>query len=345
MKFIDEAVIEVAAGEGGRGAVSFRRESKVPYGGPDGGKGGKGGDVIVHADTGVATLLDHRYRRHYRAEGGASGGGSNMTGRSGVDLEIPLPVGTVILDEGSGEVLADLVEPGQRSVIACGGRGGRGNSSFATATRRAPRFAQDGEPGQRRRLELHLKLVADVGLLGLPNAGKSTFIRAVTRSQARVADYPFTTLVPNLGVARVDGRDVVLADIPGLVEGAHAGHGLGDRFLKHVERTRVLIHLLSLSADAVEPLEAWRTINRELAAHSPELAARPQVVVLSKVDLLGDRYEIELWREAFAEEEVELLLSSGTTGEGTLEVLRAALAHLDVVAPPPEAPEEPWSPV
>ncbi|MEC9071426.1 MAG: GTPase ObgE, partial [Myxococcota bacterium] len=289
MRFIDEATIEVVAGRGGPGIVSFRRESHVARGGPDGGDGGRGGDVVAWADPGTTTLLDHRYRHIYNAESGTSGGPAGRTGRSAPDLVLPLPTGTIITDAETGEVLADLVEPDQRIVVATGGRGGQGNARFSTATRRAPRFAQDGEEGETRTLELSLKLMADIGLVGLPNAGKSTFIRKVTRSQARVADYPFTTLVPNLGVARVDERTVVVADIPGLIEGAHEGQGLGDRFLKHVERTRVLIHLLSLSPDSMDPLDAFRTVNQELAAHAEDLAERPQVVVLNKVDLVDDR--------------------------------------------------------
>jgi GTP-binding protein len=345
MRFIDEAVIEVAAGDGGRGLVSFRREAMMPRGGPDGGHGGKGGDVVVVADPGCLTLLDHRYRRSYKAEAGDPGGPNDRTGRSGEDLVIPLPVGTVVTDEESAEVLADLTAPGERVVLAHGGRGGRGNASFATPTRQAPRHAAPGVPGERRRLLLSLKLVADVGLLGLPNAGKSTFIRAITRSQAKVADYPFTTLVPNLGVARIDGRDLVLADIPGLVPGAHEGAGLGDRFLKHVDRTRALVHLVSLSPDAPPPFEAYESIQAELRAWSPHLAERPQVVVLNKVDLLGDGAEVSRHVADFAARGVEVLAASGLTGENTDLVLRrvADLVFAEKAAETP-APEG-WSPV
>ena len=343
MRFIDEATIKVVAGHGGPGIVSFRRESHVARGGPDGGDGGRGADVVAWADPGTTTLLDHRYRHIYTAESGASGGPAGRTGRSATELVLPLPTGTVITDAETGEILADLVEPDQRIVVARGGRGGQGNARFSTPTRRAPRFAQDGEEGESRKLELSLKLMADIGLVGLPNAGKSTFIRKVTRSQARVADYPFTTLVPNLGVARVDERTVVVADIPGLIEGAHVGQGLGDRFLKHVERTRVLIHLLSLSPDSMDPLDAFRTVNQELEAHAEELAQRPQVVVLNKVDLVEDRDEIPLWEEAFRELGVEIITTSALTGEGTLMVLRRAIDLMVSEEPGESGPEEPWS--
>jgi GTP-binding protein len=344
MQFVDEASIEVHAGDGGPGIVSFRREAQVPLGGPDGGNGGKGGDVVLEADDGTATLLDHRYRRWYKAPKGGSGGPSNRTGRGGEDLLIPVPLGTIISDEETGEILADLSTHGERLVVAQGGRGGKGNAHFTSSRRQAPRMAQEGEAGVHRVLALSLKLVADVGLVGLPNAGKSTFIRAISASRARVAAYPFTTLVPNLGVVRVDERTFVVADIPGLVAGAHQGQGLGDRFLKHVERTRVLVHLVSLSPDAVPPLKAFDVITTELAAHSPELAKRPQIVVLNKIDVLEDRYELELWRDAFRERGVEVLTASGLTRENVTEVLRAVVGLLSDAAP--EAPEPtPWSPV
>ncbi|MCB9727566.1 MAG: GTPase ObgE [Deltaproteobacteria bacterium] len=345
MRFVDEAVIEVVAGHGGAGSVHFRRESKVPMGGPDGGDGGRGGDVTLVADERSATLMDHRYRRHYHAEDGADGAGAQKTGHDGQSLEIPVPVGTVVTDATTGEVLADLTEAGQRVVVATGGRGGRGNTFFASSTRQAPRHAQPGEAGDERSLNLSLKLVADIGLVGLPNAGKSTFIRAVSRSQAKVGAYPFTTLVPNLGVARIDGRELVVADIPGLVEGAHEGHGLGDRFLKHLERTRALVHLVSLSPDAPDPVEAYDTVQHELAAHSAELASRPQVVVLNKIDLLDDPYEIELWSEAFAERGVTVMSASGLAGDGVLEVLRCVVGLLGGPPQAEQTPPEPWSPV
>ena len=324
MSFVDEAEIEVVAGHGGRGIVSFRREANIPFGGPDGGAGGRGAHIIVEATTRTVTLMDHRYRRWYKADNGDPGGPKNCTGRSATDLIIPVPEGTVIRDAETLEVLADLTEDGERVVVAQGGRGGRGNSSFASPTKRTPEHAQPGEPGGSRKLHLSLKLVADVGLLGLPNAGKSTFIRAATRSKAKVGAYPFTTKVPNLGVACINDKEFVIADIPGLVEGASHGVGLGDRFLKHVDRTRVLIHLLSLGNDTLDPMTAFKTINGELRSHSEILAQRPQIVVLNKIDLLDDRYEIELWKDAFAAEGIECFCASGLSGEGVMEVLQHA---------------------
>ncbi len=345
MQFVDEAVIEVTAGDGGNGLVSFRREAKVPLGGPDGGEGGRGGDVVVVADERTVTLLDHRYRRFYKADSGAKGGGNNRSGRAAEDLVIPLPLGTVVTDAATGEVIADLTEGGQRVVVAKGGRGGKGNAHFVTPTRQAPRIAQEGEKGEARTLELSLKLVADVALVGLPNAGKSTFIRAVSKSQAKVGDYPFTTLVPNLGVVRVDESTFVIADIPGLIEGASEGRGLGDRFLKHVERTRVLVHLVSLSPEAMDPMKAWETVTAELEAHSPELARRPQIVVLSKLDLVEDRYEIELWREAFRHKGVEVHAVSALTQENLTPLLRLIARYLVAVTPEAGDGDQGWSPV
>lgn len=329
MQFVDEATIEVAGGHGGAGLVSFRREAHVPLGGPDGGDGGAGGEVVVEATTRVTTLLDHRYKRHYRAEKGHKGGPQNRSGRQGETVIIPVPLGTVVTDAESGEVLMDLLHEGDRLVVARGGLGGLGNSHFATATRQTPRHAQEGLPGEERTLGLSLKLVADVGLIGLPNAGKSTFIRAVTNSHARVGDYPFTTLVPNLGVYRMGDRDVVVADIPGLVEGAHTGLGLGDRFLKHVERTRVLVHLLSLSIDGMDPLKAYDIVNGEIAEWSRELASRPQVVLLNKIDLLEDREELALWREEFSARGVTVMVASGLTGENVHQVMARAVTLMD----------------
>jgi len=349
MQFVDEATIEVAGGHGGAGIVSFRREAHVPLGGPDGGDGGNGGDVIVEATTRVTTLLDHRYRRHYKAEAGKRGGPAKRTGRRGEDIVIPVPVGTLVTDVESGELIADLVSDGDRIVVARGGRGGQGNIHFVTSTRQTPRHAQAGLPGDELTLALSLKLVADVGLVGLPNAGKSTFIRAITNSHARVGSYPFTTLVPNLGVYRMGDHDVVVADIPGLVEGAHEGQGLGDRFLKHVERTRVLIHLVSLSVDGMDPLAAYEIINGELAEWSAELASRPQIVLLNKIDILEDREELALWREEFAARGVEVMVASGLTGENVHEVMASAvrLVQADREDEEPEggSATEGWSPI
>jgi GTP-binding protein len=346
MQFVDEAVIEVTGGHGGRGCISFRREAHVPLGGPDGGDGGHGGNVVAVASTGVATLLDHRYKRFYRAEGGKHGEGARKSGWDAPDIRIPVPIGTQVLDETTGELIADLDVPGKEVILAHGGRGGRGNTHYTTPTRQAPRIAQPGEPGEHKVLRLNLKLVADVGLIGLPNAGKSTLLRALTNSQAKVGDYPFTTLVPNLGVYRHYERDIILADIPGLIEGAHDGHGLGDRFLKHVERTRVLIHLVSLSPDADDPLTAYRVVNAELAMWSANLASYPQILVLNKVDLL-DPSELELWREEFAKLGVsEVFFISGLAGTGLQAVMARCVEHLPELEPDvAPSPDEPWSPV
>lgn len=344
MNFVDEADIEVVAGSGGRGLVSFRRESKMPLGGPDGGTGGRGSDIVMEATHRTVTLMDHRYRRWYKGKNGEPGGPKNCTGKSAPQLVIPVPVGTVISNRDTGEVLADLSADGQRVVVAEGGLGGRGNASFASSTRRAPTHAQTGQEGQQVALHLSLKLVADVGLLGFPNAGKSTFLRAATRSKAKVGAYPFTTKVPNLAVANIDDHEFVLADIPGLVEGASEGAGLGDRFLKHVDRTRVLIHLISLGPDAMEPIAAFHAINKELRAHSEVLSKRPQIVVLNKIDLVDDRYELELWSEAFDELGVSCRATSGLSGEGVFDVLREAVQILKGEQDDSNEPTE-WSPI
>ena len=345
MQFVDEAVIEVTGGHGGKGCVSFRREAHVPLGGPDGGDGGRGGDVIAIADTGVATLMDHRYKRFYRGADGAGGGGARRTGRDADAIIIPMPVGTQVIDENTGALLYDLDEVGKTAVLAAGGMGGQGNTHYTTPTRQAPRISQPGMDGEQRRLRLNLKLVADVGVIGLPNAGKSTLLRALTNSQAKVGDYPFMTLVPNLGVYRRFERDIVLADIPGLIEGAHDGAGLGDRFLKHVERTRVLIHLISLSPDAKDPLEAYRIVNDELRQWSSALAAYPQIVVLNKVDLVPDEAERTLWREELAKIGVtELYFASGLAREGVHHLMNVVARHLELTEEPTIS-SEPWSPV
>ena len=264
-------------------------------------------------------------------------------------MRIPLPVGTQIIDETTGELLFDLDAPGKEAVIARGGRGGQGNTHYVTSTRQAPRIAQPGEEGERRTLRLNLKLVADVGVIGLPNAGKSTLLRALTNSQAKVGDYPFTTLVPNLGVYRHYERDIILADIPGLIEGAHEGHGLGDRFLKHVERTRVLIHLISLSPEAMDPLKAFKVVQEELAAWSPVLAQYPQIVVLNKIDLISERAELDLWREEFARLGVASVhFISGLTKEGVQAIMKEVASYLDDPEPDEESDDrtyDPWSPV
>lgn len=283
--FVDRAVIEVAGGTGGSGADAFRRESGVPRGGPSGGDGGKGGDVVLRADAQLATLLDFSYRRHYRAERGMHGEGSNRTGRSGEDLILRIPPGTVAYDADTDELLGELLAEGESVVIAKGGRGGRGNAWFKTSTNQAPRKWEPGEEGEARRVRLELKLIADVGLVGEPNAGKSTLLAAVTAARPKVASYPFTTLEPNLGVVRLsDYRSFVIADIPGIIEGAHEGKGLGHQFLRHIERTRVL--LLVIPVDAQDPQAELARLRSELDAYSPDLAATPFLVGLSKVDLL-----------------------------------------------------------
>jgi GTP-binding protein len=336
--FIDEAVIEVVAGSGGNGCVSFRREKFVPRGGPDGGSGGRGGDVVLVADRGLSTLLDHKLRPLARAEAGAHGAGSQRDGRAGADVVLRVPVGTVVHDADAGEgapPLADLVRHGQRVVVARGGRGGLGNLHFATPTRQAPDRAQPGRPGETRRLRLALKLIADVGIVGLPNAGKSTLLRRLSAARPRVGAYPFTTRVPSLGVVEAGDRRLVAADLPGLIEGASRGAGLGDRFLRHVERTRVLVHLLDVGTPAVEgreplaPLADWETIRRELGAYAAALAQRTEIVALNKLDLVaGDEREARVapLEAALRARGRTVLRVSGATGEGT-DALRMAMRN------------------
>lgn len=287
MTFIDHAIIRVVAGAGGSGAESFRHEKFVPKGGPDGGDGGRGGSVYVQADPNLATLLDYTYRTHWKAERGQHGKGKNQTGKSGEDLYLPVPPGTVVKDADTGDVLGEVVRPGEVLLVARGGRGGRGNARFATATHQAPREWEPGEAGEHRTIELELKLIADVGLVGQPNAGKSTLLSVVSAARPKIADYPFTTLAPQLGVVGLSGsRSFVMADIPGIIEGAHQGKGLGDRFLRHIERTRVLAYLIPVTAD--NPQAALATLQAEVGAYSEALARKPHVVVLTKTDLLPD---------------------------------------------------------
>lgn len=286
MKFLDEAKIYVKSGDGGAGSVSFHREKYVEFGGPDGGNGGRGGHVYLEAVANLNTLIDFRYTQHFRAERGHHGQGSSKSGRSGKDMVIKVPVGTVILDEDKETVLADMVEDGQRILFLKGGDGGFGNEHYKSSTNRAPRKSTPGWPGEERGVWLRLKLIADAGLVGLPNAGKSTFLSVVTRAKPKIADYPFTTLAPNLGVVYANQKEFVLADIPGLIEGAHEGHGLGDRFLGHVERTRVLLHLIDCTQDDI--VGAYNTIRGELSAYGHGLADKPEVIALTKMDALGD---------------------------------------------------------
>ena len=287
--FIDRVIVHVEAGTGGSGASSFRREKFVPLGGPDGGDGGRGGDVIVRADRNLATLLDYTYRDRWTAERGDHGSGSNRSGRSGEDVILPVPPGTVVRDADSGELLGEVLEEGDQIVVARGGRGGKGNTHFATATHQAPREWQPGEEGEHRSLELELKLIADVGLVGQPNAGKSTLLSVISAARPKIADYPFTTLSPNLGVVQLTGhRTFVVADIPGIIEGAHEGKGLGLQFLRHIERTRLLAFLIPI--DALDWQAEYDQLRAEVRAYSEELAAKPHCVVFSKLDLLGEDY-------------------------------------------------------
>ena|SRR3989339_486742 len=335
MKFIDEAKIYVKAGDGGRGCVSFRREKFVPRGGPDGGDGGHGGDVIIRASLSRRTLLDFKFRQHHIAKHGGHGEGSKRTGRDSDNVEIVVPVGTVVRDAQSGELLSDLTTDGVVFVVAKGGMGGRGNARFATATRQTPRFAQPGIPGEERWITLELKLLADVGIIGLPNVGKSTFISRVSAARPKIADYPFTTLVPHLGVVQYgDKESFVIADIPGLIEGAHDGLGMGMQFLRHVERTSVLLHIIDISAESHQG--AWHDyemINRELELFSPAMLKKRQVVAIGKLDLPTTREGMQKDIDTFAEKGVKLLAFSAATGEGVPEVLRELITLI-----PPHLP-------
>ncbi len=326
MKFVDQVRIQVKAGDGGNGAVAFRREKYVDKGGPSGGDGGNGGSILFVADPQLTTLLDYRYQQHHHAKDGQQGMGSDCNGKSSDDLILRVPVGTLVKDEQTGELLADLSTPEQRFVAAQGGRGGLGNINFATSTRQTPRFAQDGTKGEEKVLVLELKLLADVGLLGFPNAGKSTLISRVSRARPKIADYPFTTLVPNLGMVQYkDELSFVMADIPGLIEGASEGVGLGLQFLRHVERCRVLVHVVDLSAqgEGREPLRDFDILNAELAKYSPELARKPQVVVANKLDLPWAREKLEGFTAELKRRGLKVFEVSGATGEGVQAVLDA----------------------
>ncbi|MBI4526443.1 MAG: GTPase ObgE [Deltaproteobacteria bacterium] len=331
MKFVDEVRIKVKAGDGGRGCVSFRREKYVPRGGPDGGNGGDGGDVAIAADPQLATLLDLRYQKQYKAGRGEHGRGKDQHGKKGAVKHIAVPVGTVIRDAASGEVLADLKNPGERVVVAAGGKGGRGNASFASSTHRSPRRAQPGLPGEERELDIELRLLADVGIIGLPNAGKSTLIAAISAARPKIAEYPFTTLVPNLGVVTVgEGKSFVVADIPGLIEGAHRGEGLGHKFLRHVSRTNLLIHLIDVSGiREAEPLANWHTLNRELRLFDPALAEKPQIVVANKIDLPEGRAGASVVKNALGPLAVSFCAVSAVTGEGLADLKRLMAKKLD----------------
>ena len=326
MKFLDLCKVYIRSGSGGNGCISFRREKYIEYGGPDGGDGGRGGDVWVEAVDGLNTLIDFRYQQHFFAENGQAGMGRQRTGRDGEDIVLKVPVGTEILDEDQQTVLADLTELGQRVLLAKGGNGGWGNLHFKTSTNQAPRRSNPGQEGVERTIWLRLKLIADVGLLGLPNAGKSTFLAATSNARPKIADYPFTTLHPNLGVVGVDGAEFVVADIPGLIEGAHEGRGLGDTFLGHVERCAVLLHLIDGTSGTL--LDDYRTITREIEAYGEGLADKPRVTVLNKIDALDDEERSFLREELEAVTGHPVMLMSGVSGEGLTEVLRALRVHI-----------------
>ncbi|EKE68457.1 GTPase ObgE [Oceanibaculum indicum] len=321
MKFLDEAKIYLKSGNGGPGCVSFRREKFIEFGGPDGGNGGRGGDLILEAVEGLNTLIDYRYQQHFKAKNGTHGMGRNRTGGDGADVVLKLPVGTQVLDEDRETVIADLTEPGQRIVLLKGGDGGMGNAHYKTSTNQAPRKFTPGYPGQEMWVWLRLKLIADVGLLGLPNAGKSTFLSAVSAARPKIADYPFTTLWPQLGVVERDGEAFVVADIPGLIEGAHEGAGLGTRFLGHVERTGVLLHLIDGTQE--DPVKAYRTIRKELKLYAQELAEKREIVVLNKIDAIPADELKEKLKKLKRAAKTEVMAISAVTGEGVTEVIRA----------------------
>lgn len=341
--FVDVARIYVKGGDGGRGSNSVRREKYIPEGGPWGGDGGRGGNVVFVVDPGLNTLVDFKYQKHFKAERGEHGAKKGMHGRKGEDLVVKVPPGTVVKDDDTGEVLFDLVEPGQRAIVAQGGRGGRGNMRFATPTNKCPTFYEKGEPGEERWLLLELKVVADVGLIGFPNAGKSTFLSAVSAARPKIANYPFTTLNPILGVVEVgDGRSFVIADIPGLIEGAHQGVGLGHEFLRHVERTRVLIHVLDgAGTEGRDPLEDFDVIQHELRAYNPELADRPTLVAFNKMDLPEARENLPRVQAELEGRGYRVFPISGATREGFRPLLSAAADLIASWQPPePEAPAE-----
>jgi GTP-binding protein len=336
--FIDRARLLIRGGDGGKGAISFRREAHVPRGGPDGGDGGKGGDVVLRVDPQLGTLTDFRFTKQVEAEAGRAGSGRNSSGRSGADRVLNVPPGTLVIDRATGQTVADLVAPGEELIVARGGSGGKGNARFATSTRRAPRIAEAGGKGEQREIDLELKLLADVGLAGMPNAGKSTLLAALTSARPKIADYPFTTLTPNLGVARLDDRELVVADIPGLIEGASRGLGLGEEFLRHVERTRLLVHVVDASRP--DPLEDIATINTELRSYGRGLEQRPQLVALNKVDLPEAREAAPRIARVLAERGVASMAISAAAREGTDELLRQIFDR----CPPREAASAPAPP-
>jgi GTP-binding protein len=332
VKFIDEAIVIVQSGNGGRGCVSFRRERSVPRGGPDGGDGGKGGDVVLKTTSRKRTLQQFQYKRNFKAENGVHGQGKKKTGRGGDNLAIELPPGTVVSDTDTGQIIIDFTKPGETFRVAAGGRGGQGNTRFKSSTHRAPRFAQPGEPGETQKLKLELKLLADVGIIGLPNAGKSTLISTISSAHPKIADYPFTTLTPTLGVVQSDWEEpFVVADIPGLIEGAHKGAGLGIQFLRHIERTRVLVHLIDLSSiDPDDPLYAHNIVNNELGSYDGRLLEKPQIVVLNKLDIPGTAEAAKIFQTAASEMD-RVLLISALTGQGIDDLKSRILQLLGMV--------------
>ena len=347
MHFLDQAKIFVRSGAGGAGAVSFRREKFIEFGGPDGGDGGKGGDIVFEAVPGLNTLIDFRYTQHFRAPRGKGGAGSNRTGAGGNDLVVAVPIGTQILaDDEERTLLADLTTAGERVVLLEGGLGGRGNASYKSSTNRAPRQHQTGLPGEEMWLWLRLKLLADVGLVGLPNAGKSTFLNSVTNATAKVGEYPFTTLRPQLGVVRHKGREFVLADIPGLIEGAAEGAGIGDRFLGHVERTRLLLHLVD--AASKDPVEAWQVVRGEIGSYGAGLSEKSEIVALSRADLVEEKQLAKVLKALEKAAGVPVFAISAPLGEGIeplLDIVIEQLGQAAVETPPEEAEPERWSPL
>jgi len=340
--FIDRAKIFVKGGDGGNGCVAFRREKFVPRGGPSGGDGGNGGSVYLEATDQMNTLLQFRYNPEYKAERGRHGEGSNRHGRDGEDINILIPVGTVVTDAETGEFIHDFSRAGERVLVAQGGRGGRGNAHFATSTNRAPRYHEPGRPGVSRWLQLELKLLADVGLIGFPNVGKSTLISRISAAKPKIADYPFTTLVPNLGVVDLgDGKSFVVADIPGLIEGAHRGAGLGLQFLRHVERTRLLLHLIDVSGEIQrDPVDDYYKINQELRLYKPQLLDKPQIVVATKIDALDDPQRLERLKSFCQEKAVEFIAISAVTGEGIDRLINIVSQKLDDLRSASSAEEE-----
>lgn len=322
LKFVDLVQIRVSGGRGGNGCMSFRREKFVPKGGPDGGNGGRGGSVYAEASEGLLTLTDYQYQRRFAAESGDPGQGALRFGADGRDVTIQVPCGTMIFDADTNEPIADLVDPGDRCLIAAGGRGGKGNAHFASSARRAPRFSEKGEEGQNRTMRLELKLIADVALVGLPNAGKSSLLKALSNANPKIAGYPFTTLSPNLGVLAVDDQKIILADVPGLIEGAHENKGLGHLFLRHIERTRVNLHVIDLSGgDVDELIRHWQIVNDEFRHYDPALVKRPGMVILNKADLLAQRSSLEELKDFFKAQKVPVMVTSAVTGEGIDELI------------------------